>query len=202
MKVTINDIICEELNVTKEEILVLGAIQYGTQEIYDKLIAEGYITSINSSLFEIDKKYAITNKGINLFSDVILLSDKDINNKNMNDRILSLVTAMQSIYPEGKNFNGQYWRGNKTDIKKKLQSFFKKYEKYTDEQILQATRLYVQSFNGNYKFMRILKYFIWKDEKKVDSEGKGYIEEVSDLASWIENGGSEVNGNDWTGELV
>ena len=35
--------------------------------------------------------------------------------------------------------------------------------------------------------MRILKHFIWKDERKIDGEGKGYIEEVSDLATWIEN---------------
>ena len=50
--------------------------------------------------------------------------------------------------------------------------------------------------------MRILKYFIWKDERKVDSEGSGYVEEVSDLASWIENEGGDTNGSDWTGTML
>ena len=47
--------------------------------------------------------------------------------------------------------------------------------------------------------MRILKYFIWKDEVKVNAEGKRYIEETSDLASWIENEGQEEElTNNWT----
>lgn len=196
MIVTINDNICERFNTTKEEILVLGAIQYGTQEIYDKLISEGYITSINSSLFELDKKYAITNKGISLFSDVLLMSDKDIGSKNMNDRISNLVLKIQELYPEGKNFNGQYWRGNKTDIKKKLQTFFKKYDEYTDEQIINATKKYVISFNGNYKFMRLLQYFIWKEEIKDGSKVT-----VSELANYIENSEQSDYNNEWTAEL-
>ena len=49
--------------------------------------------------------------------------------------------------------------------------------------------------------MRILKYFIWKDEKKVNEEGKNYIEEVSDLASWIENEGQSDYNSEWTAEL-
>ena len=50
--------------------------------------------------------------------------------------------------------------------------------------------------------MRTLKYFIWKDEKKEGSDGKRYIEEVSDLASYIENAGQEENlRNDWTSTL-
>lgn len=197
MKISIDDKICESVNITKEEILVLGAIQYGTQEVYNKLISEGYITSINSSLFEIDKKYAITNKGINLFSDVLLLSDKSINSISMNDRISNLVIEIQKIYPEGKNFNGQYWRGNKTDIKKKLQTFFKKYAEYTDEQIIKATREYVSSFNGSYKYMRLLQYFIWKEEIK---DGSKVV--ISELANYIENAGQEDSMNsDWTSTL-
>jgi hypothetical protein len=50
--------------------------------------------------------------------------------------------------------------------------------------------------------MRILKYFIWKDEVKTDSEGKRYVDEVSDLANWIENAGQEDNlSSDWTSTL-
>ena len=49
--------------------------------------------------------------------------------------------------------------------------------------------------------MRILKYFIWKDEKKINEDGERYIEETSDLASWIENAGSENSNQNWEVEL-
>ena len=50
--------------------------------------------------------------------------------------------------------------------------------------------------------MRILKYFIWKDEVKINSEGDRYVDEVSDLANWIENAGQEEDlRNDWATTL-
>ena len=35
--------------------------------------------------------------------------------------------------------------------------------------------------------MRVLKYFIWKDEKKLHEDGETKIIEVSELANYIEN---------------
>ena len=59
-----------------------------------------------------------------------------------------------------------------------------------------------KKFNGDYTYMRILKYFIWKDEKKLNQNGELYIEETSDLASYIENEGQEDSiENDWTSTL-
>ena len=68
--------------------------------------------------------------------------------------------------------------------------------KYTDEQIINATQKYVNSFNGNYAYLKLLKYFIWKDERL-----KG--ESVQSLlADFIENESSEdITNTDWTVEL-
>ena len=68
--------------------------------------------------------------------------------------------------------------------------------KYTDEQIINATQKYVNSFNGNYAYLKLLKYFIWKDERL-----KG--ESVQSLlADFIENESAEDTTNsDWTVEL-
>ena len=68
--------------------------------------------------------------------------------------------------------------------------------KYTDEQIINATQKYINSFNGNYAYLKLLKYFIWKDERL-----KG--ESVQSLlADFIENESSEDTTNtDWTVEL-
>ena len=49
--------------------------------------------------------------------------------------------------------------------------------------------------------MRVLKYFIWKNEIKMNSEGKRIVEEVSDLANWIENSDTLVN-NNWSSTLI
>ena len=74
------------------------------------------------------------------------------------------------------------------------------YGHYTDEQILQATQKYVDSFNGNYTFMRVLKYFIIKDVRK-QGEEVNYVEQVSELASYLENAGQEDYNKNWTAQL-
>lgn len=196
MIISINDNVCSRHGITKEAALVLGAIQYGSDEVYKDLIDKGLITSVNGSLLELNKKYTITPKGINLFSDVILESDKD---PSINCDMTDLVKELRSIYPEGRMpGTSYYYRGNTADIEKKLKSFFKRYgNNYTKEQILDATRRYVQSFNGSYTYMRLLKYFIWKDEVR-----DGETIQVSQLAEWIDNA-NQVNSTsmDWTSTL-
>ena len=82
-------------------------------------------------------------------------------------------------------------------IRKKLQSFFLRYPDYTDEQVITATQKYVNSMNGNYTYLKLLKYFIWKSEVK-DGEKIG----TSILSEYIENEGQEDSiNNDWTSEL-
>ena len=90
-----------------------------------------------------------------------------------------------------------YYRCNRADIVRKLKSFFRRYGEYTSEQIIEATQRYVASFNGNYTYLRLLKYFIWKDENK-----DGETLQVSQLADWIENKGSvNPSNSDWTTSL-
>lgn len=197
MILNIDDNVCKIHNTSKEEILVLGAIQYGSQDVYESLIKKGYITAMNESLFELDKKYTITNKGINLLSDVILDSDGGI--MEIEDNIKKLANTLRDIYPAGKIAGtSYYYKGNTADIEKKLKSFYKRYGNcYSDEQIIEATRRYIQSFNGNYTYLKLLKYFIWKDEKR-----DGEIIQSSMLADWIENEGQGNHNNNWNSTLV
>ena len=112
--------------------------------------------------------------------------------------IEELADKLRDVYPSGKIYNtNYYYRCNRQDIINKLKTFFKIYgTKYTDEQIINATRKYIKSFNGNYTYLKLLKYFIWKDERL-----KG--ESVQSLlADFIENESSEDTTNDdWTIEL-
>ena len=117
------------------------------------------------------------------------------------EREEALAIKMQEIFPLGKKEGtSQYYRGNKKEITLKIKKFFKLYGHYTDEQILQATQKYVDSFNGNYTFMRVLKYFIIKDVRK-QGEEVNYVEQVSELASYLENAGQEDYNKNWTAQL-
>ena len=147
-------------------------------------------------LVEKEGEILITATGRDRVHRVLLSSDKTLPPE---DQIEALAIKLMEIFPKGKKEGTSvYWKGNKKDTKLRLQKFFKLYgSTYSHEQILDAAKQYVESFNGNYTYMRALKYFIWKDERKTDSEGHMYIEEVSDLASYIENAGQESETSDW-----
>ena len=116
---------------------------------------------------------------------VLLESDRDV----PKDADLNyLVNQLRELFPKGIKTGSAAWRGNVREIKLRLQKFFKIYENsYSDEEIIEATKKYVESFNGNYTYMRILKYFILKDEVKIDENGNRYVEQVSELANFLEN---------------
>lgn len=197
MTISINDEVCYKYGLKEEELLVLLLIKSGVYipTIVDSLEKEGKIIK------DMFGNYMITQKWDDIASSVILDSDKEVQPE---DKLEDLALKLAAIFPKEKKAGTcHYFRGNRKDNVLKLKKFFKLYgNKYTEEQILKAAKSYVESFNGNYQYMRILKYFIWKDEVKVNADGKRYIEETSDLASWIENEGQEdCLSNDWTSTL-
>jgi hypothetical protein len=197
MKITIDEDICKQYGLEVAELLAILLVKTSTNipRLFNNMEAKQYIIK---DAFE---GYLVTQHW-NDVSDSIILDSEKANIKDENKEIEDLALELMSIFPaQKKQGTCHYFRGNKKDISLRLKKFFKLYgDSYTKEQILDAARKYVASFNGNYSYMRILKYFIWKDERKTDSEGKGYTEETSDLASYIDNNGEESN-NDWTAEL-
>lgn len=194
MNITINDDVCAKYGLSLPELLVILALKS------DKL--ENTIASLENKgaiVSDVFEGHLVTQRWDDVASSILLDSDKD---RQSPDRIANLAAKLMEIFPkEKKAGTNHYFRGNTKDITLKLKKFFKLYgDKYSDEQVLSAAQAYVSSFNGNYTYMRILKYFIWKDDKKMHEDGKMYIEETSDLASWIENAGSETN-QDWEIDL-
>ena len=160
------------------------------------LIQKGFITAERDSLFK-PAGWRLTNKGTEILDNVILDSDKK---QEPDDRLISLSTSLKNIFPKGKKLGtNYYWADGIALISRRLKLFFKKYgNTYSDEQIIKATEKYVQGFNGNYQYMRLLKYFILKEKIGVG----GDIEGDSELVSYIENEGQEeILSNDWTSEL-
>lgn len=200
MSITLNNEIIKKYELSLGEVLVLLAIQNEEDLLLAKnrLLKKGLISVSYTKDTHLPEGNFITNKGNEILNKIILDSDKVVGTDDFTKRIELLIPKLQLLYPEGKNFNNQYWRGNKTDIKRKLQTFFKKYgDSYTDEQILTATKAYVSGFNGDYKFMRLLQYFIWKEEVR---DGTKVL--VSELANYIENAGQTNDlSTDWTSSL-
>jgi len=145
-------------------------------------------------------KYKLTLEGKTVMNSCIVISDVLRDVQIEEDRIDKLAEKLKGIFPKGKkDGTNLYWTEGKTFIKKRLKNFFEKYgSKYTDDQIINATKSYVASFNGIYKTMRVLKYFIYKEEKGVD----GKINSTSDLVNTIENADQDNVDNDWTSRTI
>ena len=77
MKFVIDDTVCEKYNLTAQQVFILLALQCQNDKLYEDLIEKGLITKCNCSLFELNKKYSVINKGINLCNSVLLDSSKD-----------------------------------------------------------------------------------------------------------------------------
>ena len=195
-KIEVNDEICKKYNLSIEEALVLIGLKYSSQEIFQKLNKERFLLDLGSSIFEEETKYKLSRKANEVLSCILAESTDVVAKRTTN--IEELADKLRNIYPSGKIYNtNYYYRCNRQDIINKLKTFFKMYgTKYTDEQIINATQKYIKSFNGNYAYLKLLKYFIWKDERL-----KG--ESVQSLlADFIENESSEdITNDDWTVEL-
>ena len=197
MNITISEEVCKVNNLEVAELLAILLIK--TDVDITKLFKsmEDKKIIVKDTIFN---NYLITQRYNDIACNIILDSDKE---RQSPDRIENLALKLMEVFPKEKKVGTcHYFRGNRKDISLRLKKFFKLYgNKYSDEEIVDAAKSYVESFNGNYSYMRILKYFIWKDERKMDSNGKEYIEEVSDLATCIENKGQNSSNNDWTTTL-
>lgn len=197
MNITISEEICKKNELKPEELLAILLVKTGTDipKLFNSLIEKQILVK------DIFGGYMVTQRWDDVTSTILLDSDK---NKQSPERIENLAVQLAEIFPKEKKAGTcHYFRGNKKDTILRLKKFFKLYGSYTDEQILEAARKYVASFNGNYSYMRVLKYFIWKDEVKIDGEGNRYVDEVSDLANWIENSGQTNSlASNWTSNLV
>ena len=196
MDININEEICKKYGLDVSEVLAVLLIK--TCNDIPKLFS--ILEEKEIVVKDILQGYMITQKWDDTVSTILL--DSDVKAPS-SDRIENLAIQLMEVFPKQKKVGTcHYFRGNKKDIILRLKKFFKLYGKYTDEQIITAAKKYVESFNGDYSYMRILKYFIWKDEVKINSEGDRYVDEVSDLANWIENAGQEENlRDDWATTL-
>lgn len=180
MKYCIEENVIQRHHLSINELLGLMLFKNGCnpQQLINKMLERELIVQ------DMFGNYIVTQHWDDELQKALLESDAEIPKDN---DLNYLVGQLREIFPKGIKTGSAAWRGNKREITLRLQKFFKIYDKYTDEELISATKKYVESFNGNYTYMRILKYFILKDEVKIDEDGNRYVEQVSELANFLEN---------------
>lgn len=172
MKITIDSDVCLREGLSIEDALMLVTLKFNTnfERSLANLTSAGFITRYGVPIGPI----STTQDGLDKIQSIICESTEGVPKRR---DLSSLAESLQALYPTGKN-GDYYWRGSKTEIVNKLQRFLTTYgKKWTDEQIIAATKHYVDENLGR-PYMRLLKYFIIKDGS-------------SDLAEVLENMGDE-----------
>lgn len=192
MKITLDEKTCLKNKLTLQEALIAAAVSMGNyKSTFDNMINRHVLGIMGQS---VDSKWKDTIKN--------LIDAED-------ERFETLATKVQECFPKQKMMyaNGTaspfYFRCNKTEIKNKLKKFLTIYGEVANEDIIDATKRYVASYAPKgYRGMRLAKYFIMKDDRKLMADDEIHVEEISDLATFLENKTEDtpsdiVDGDDW-----
>lgn len=143
-------------------------------------------------------KFKINPRGEDYIQGV--LADTKLEDQEVIDSYDEIASAMIDLFPKGRKEGTNYlWRDSKLSISRRLKTLATKYGvSFTKDQAIKATNDYIKSFNGFYKNMRLLKYFIYKIEIK---DGKEEL--CSDFAAFLENENDvNVMKEDWLNTLL
>lgn len=197
MRLTIDQTVLDKHDLTISEFMVLylNVNSVDIKSCMDSLVAKGLA---DKNLFS-KGSIVVSDKVKELVSTIAIDSDKSVIDKDA--EFIELANELRELYPAGRKEGTTYmWRGTTAEIAKKLKTLVVKYKySFTREQVIKATKEYISSFNGNYKKMRLLKYFILKSERDADDN----VNVISELMTLIENEGqTEVRRDDWMSTMV
>lgn len=192
MKIVIDEKICKKHHLSVTEVLVSLGIRSSED--------------VNETLKELEEKQVLVYKDNNYmvtqpWSDILdeILCDSCSGEDN-EERLTELAKKMRECFPEGKMpGTAYYYRCNVREVVLKLKKFFLQYGNYSDDKIIDATKRFIEAYNGNYRYLPLIKYFISKNKTVTDEDGTSHIQEVSELASYLENKETETKAtsDDW-----
>lgn len=191
MKFSINEKLCKKENITLNEVLLLIlASRTSVVHLLNSMEKKQMLHKFAESDYQ---PSAYWHEKV---SSILANSSTEIPTTM---KLEELAIKLQELFPKGKKEGtNTYWRGNKGDIVSKLTKFYSKYgNHWTEQQIIDATKSYVDSYKGNTTLMRVLPYFIHKNVV-----ANGSTDSVSELASILENGPDVKASGDWMDELV
>ena len=200
MNFCINKEILAKSGISVDMAFYLASIYFDrpyTYDTFDVASKQGLITYNHLDRYNLPIQPKLTREGVELVESIFLNSEFKGDKGIDTDRYDELADKLRELYPKGRKEGTSYlWRDSHAKIANKLRTLVKKYNfKFTDEQAISATKRYIESFNGNYSYMQLLKYFILKKDKDTG-------EENSQLMSYIENEDcTDAANDDWMNEV-
>lgn len=179
-KIVIDERVCNKHKMSFQEVLLALAVRMGNHDecIGNMLAREIFVSH--------DGRYLLTQHWSDVLDEV--LCDSSNTDEYTDEHLLELAKKMRECFPEGKMPGTPfYYKCNNSEVVKKLKKFFIQNGKYTDDEIIDATKRYVASFMGDYRYMKLIKYFISKLENEEDEDGNIHKVEHSFLADYLEN---------------
>ena len=188
MNISINEQILDKYHLTLEEFLVLFLCSRDCdiEATIKSLILMGIVDKDLHNPFSA----VVSDNTKEIVASIIIDSDSKVIDKD--EEFSALADKMRDLYPDGKKPGSTYyWKDSVPIIARKLKTLVAKFGvQLTEEKVLSATRRYIESFNGNYTYMQLLKYFILKTDKTT-----GDIR--SELLSYMENEGQDTHNDNW-----
>ncbi len=114
---------------------------------------------------------------------------QDISVPHEGDFFENVAKGLKSLWPSGEKSAKYPWQESVPNLVKRLQFIWKEREfrdRYTVEDCLQAGRRYLAQFQHDVTYMQTLKYFVFKQEKSVASNGRITYTYKSSLADLLD----------------
>ena len=180
------------MQITYEEflVLILCSKESNIEALINSLVFKGLVDrDLTNNISAV-----VSDNTKELIASIIVDSDKTVINKD--EEFNDLAEKMRNLFPEGRKAGSTYyWRDSVPVIARKLKTLVAKFGvQLTEDAVLDATQRYINSFNGNYTYMQLLKYFILKTDKTT-----GEIR--SELMSYLENAGQDETSDNWLTDI-
>lgn len=195
MKFEIDESVCRKKHLSLPQVLILLAVRMddyssNLQDLYDK-----------KAIIQEFGKPVITQPWSDKVDEILCDSTQIV---DMEKWYEALAKDFAKTFPQGKMANTPYYyRCNTRELVLKFKKFFSLYPEYTPseemkERIIKASKRYNLEKDRDPRYRVLSKYFILKNKMVSDEDGSNHIEEVSPLASYLENEGQEeVEQDDW-----
>lgn len=195
MKLSIDEKLCTKHRLTLAQLLLLLSIRADSlASVVDELENREAVVK-NGSSYEITQHW-------NDIVDEILADSAGLANDD--EWLSSLAKDFAKEFPQGKMpGTAYYYRCNNRELVLKFKKFFTLHPEYKPSEdlkkrIVNAAKRYNLEKDRDPRYRVLSKYFILKNKMVTDEDGSTHVEEVSPLASYLENEGQEVeNTSDW-----
>lgn len=196
MKLILDEKICNKKKLDLQEVLLLLSIR--TSEKFSEVLKG---LEEKKAIVKEFGEYVITQHYNDVVDEIIADSSGFIDDEEW---LTSLAKDFAQTFPKGKMPNSPYYyRCNTRELVLKFKRFFLLHPEYKPseqikERIIDAAKRYNREMDFDPKYRTLSKYFISKIKQVLDEEGIVHNEEVSQLATYLENEGQEESETqDW-----